>query len=57
LNRLGVETDNCLLLCEHFEVPFKSVIGSVLSVERVCTQINQQWLQGQRECERLFSSD
>jgi len=56
LNRLGIETDNWLFLCEHFEVPFKNVVGSVLSVERVCTQLKQHWAQGQRECERLFSS-
>ncbi|MFV1985594.1 MAG: transposase, partial [Thiohalomonadales bacterium] len=56
LNQLGMESDNWLFLCEHFELPFKSIVGSALSVKRVCVQLQQRWIQGQRQCERLFSS-
>jgi len=56
LNRLGIESDNWLFLCEYFELLFKNIVGSVLSVQRVCVQLQQRWIQGQRNCERLFSS-
>ena len=56
LSRLGIESDNWVFLCEHFEMPFKSVVGSALSMKRVCGQLQKRWIQGQRECERLFSS-
>jgi len=56
LNRLGIESDNWLFLCEHFEMPFKNIVGSAISIQRVCVQLQQRWVQGQRECERLFSS-
>ncbi|MFV1985573.1 MAG: hypothetical protein ACC657_18635 [Thiohalomonadales bacterium] len=36
LNRLGIESDNWLFLCEPFEMPFKSVVGSAISIQRVC---------------------
>jgi hypothetical protein len=55
LNRLGIESDNWLFLREHFEQSFKNVLSSALSIQRVCVQLQQRWVQGQRECERLFS--
>jgi len=37
-------------MCEHFEMPFKNIVGSALSVQRVCVQLQQRWIQGQRNC-------
>jgi len=56
LNRLGMESDNWLFLCQHFEMPFKKLVGSTITIQRVCVQLQQHWVLGQREFERFFSS-
>ncbi len=56
LNQLGIESNNWLFLCENFEIPFKYLVGSAISLQQVCVQLKQRWIQGQRNCKRLFSS-
>jgi REP element-mobilizing transposase RayT len=56
LARLGIEVDNWIYLTEHFESPFKSLVGTALSMRRACEALGQNWVHGVAQCERLFSS-
>ena len=56
LARLGMEAENWVYLAQHFESPFKSLVGSSISMKRACEQLGQRWVQGITQCERLFSS-
>jgi len=56
LVRLGLEPENWIYLSQHFESPFKSLVGTAISMKQACKQLGQCWVQGFKQCERLFSS-
>ena len=56
LTRLGIEAENWVYLTQYFESPFKSLVGSALSMRRACEQLGQHWVHGVAQGERLFSS-
>ena len=56
LARLGIEVDNWIYLAEHFESPFKSLVGTALSMRSACEQLGKNWVHGIFQGERLFSS-
>lgn len=56
LQRLNLDTKHWLYLSEHFESPFKHLVGAAHSVRQACEETGRQWAQGIRQCERLFSS-
>jgi len=56
LQRLGIEAENWVYLAQNFESPFKSLVGTTLSMRRACTELGQSWVHGANQCERLFSS-
>jgi hypothetical protein len=56
LARLGIEVDNWIYLAEHFESPFKSLVGTALSMRHACEQLGKNWVHGIAQGERLFSS-
>ena len=45
-----------MYLTQHFEHPFKHLIGAADHVRSACTALGQRWSQGISQCERLFSS-
>ncbi len=56
LQRLNIEPQHWHYLTIQFESPFKSLVDSAYEMRQACEQPGQQWAQGIRECERLFSS-
>jgi len=56
LARLGIEVNNWVYLTQHFESPFKSLVGTALSMKRACEQLGKNWVHGISHGERLFSS-
>ncbi len=57
LNRLEIKSDNWLFLCKNFEIPFKNVVGTTISIKQLCSKMKKNWFQGQRECQRLFPTN
>ena len=58
LQRLELDIDarNWVYLTQHFEHPFKHLIGAADRMRSACTALGQRWVQGISHCERLFSS-
>ena len=54
LSRLNIEEKNWLYLSQHFESPFKSLVGCACKVRQACDQLGKQWVQGVRRCSELF---
>jgi REP element-mobilizing transposase RayT len=54
--KLDMDTRHWLYLAQHFELPFKHLIGAADRVRSVCAILGQHWVQGISQCERLFSS-
>ena len=56
LARLGIDAENWIYLSQHFESPFKSLVGTTISMKQACEGLGQRWVQGITQSERLFSS-
>jgi len=56
LARLGINEENWIYLSKYFESPFKSLVGTTISMKRACEQLGQRWVQGITQSKRLFSS-
>ncbi len=54
--RLQLDQKHWLYLTQHFESPFRQLIGQAHHVRQACKALGQRWAQGVRQCERLFSS-
>ena len=53
---LDMETRHWLYLTQHFERPFRHLVGAAYHVRAACEALGQRWVQGINQCERLFSS-
>ena len=53
---LDMDTRHWLYLTQHFEHPFKQLVGAAHHVRSACEALGQRWVQGISQCERLFSS-
>jgi hypothetical protein len=56
LARLQLDTKNWLYLTQHFESPFKHLVGSAHSIRQACVGLGKNWAHGIRQCEVLFGS-
>ena len=56
LHRLQLDVRHWRYLTRHFEHSFKHLVGAAHHVRSVCETLGQRWVQGIRQCERLFSS-
>ena len=56
LERLQLDQRHWLYLAQHFESPFKKLIGRAHHVRQACEALGLHWAQGIRQCEKLFSS-
>ena len=56
LLRLELDSRHWLYLTQHFEHPFRQLVGAAHNVRSVCEALGQRWVQGISQCERLFSS-
>ena len=55
LQRLTIDPQHWHYLTTQFESPFKNLVGAVHEMRQACERLGQQWAQGIKECERLFS--
>ena len=53
---LDMDTRHWLYLTQHFEHPFRHLVGAAHHVRSACEALGQRWVQGISQCERLFSS-
>jgi len=56
LERLNIDAKHWLYLSQHFESPFKGLVGTAHTVRNACERLGKQWVQGIKQCETLFSS-
>ena len=56
LQRLKLDSRHWLYLTQHFEHPFRQLVGAAHHVRSACEALGQRWVQGISQCERLFSS-
>ena len=56
LQRLNMQTDNWVYLSEHFESPFKGLVGSVLALKNACQKLGYQRMPGLKSCESYYPS-
>ncbi len=56
LQRLELDSRHWLYLTQHFEHPFRHLVGAAHHVRSACEALGQRWVQGISQCERLFSS-
>jgi len=56
LQRLELDSRHWLYLTQHFEHPFRQLVGAAHHVRSACEALGQRWVQGISQCERLFSS-
>lgn len=54
LARLELETKNWLYLAQHFESPFKHLVGTAFNIRKACIDFGKSWAHGVRQCEELF---
>jgi len=53
---LDINSRHWLYLTQHFEDPFKHLVGAAHHMRSVCEAMGQRWAHGISQCERLFSS-
>ena len=53
---LDMDTRHWLYLTQHFEHPFRHLVGAAHHMRSACEALGQRWVQGISQCERLFSS-
>ncbi len=56
LQRLQLDARHWCYLTRNFEHPFKHLVGAAHHVRSACEALGLRWVQGIRQCERLFSS-
>jgi len=56
LQRMEMDASQFVYLSQHFESPFKNLVGAAHKVRKVCRAMGQNWVQGISQCERFFSS-
>lgn len=56
LQRMEMDASQFVYLSQHFESPFKNLVGAAHKVRKVCQAMGQNWAQGISQCERFFSS-
>jgi len=54
LSRLNIESKHWIYLANHFESPFKSLVGCAHQVRNACEQLGKSWSQGIKKCAELF---
>ena len=45
-----------IYLSQHFESPFKNLVGNAYHIKQACNELGQQWVHGIRQCEKYFPS-
>jgi len=55
LERLNIESKHWLYLTQHFESPFKGMVGSVYELKRACQVFKYTRTPGLRSCEKFFT--
>ena len=55
LERLNMGVQQWYYLTQHFESPFKGLIGSIHKLKQACQQLGYQRTPGRRSCELFFS--
>jgi hypothetical protein len=56
LQRLNIDPKHFIYLSQHFESPFKNLVGNAYHVRQACHELGQQWVHGIRQCEKYFPS-
>ncbi len=56
LQRLNIDPKHFIYLSQHFESPFKNLVGNAYHVKQACLELGQQWVHGIRQCEKYFTS-
>ena len=54
LQRLNLEASHWLYLTQHFESPFKGLVGSVYKLKQACQALGYTRMPGRRSCEQYF---
>lgn len=54
LTRLDIDEEHWLYMTQHFESSFKTLVGAVHSLRRVCEEMGYQRMPGRSSCEALF---
>ena len=54
LERLEIEEDHWLYITQNFESIFKTLVGSMYSLKKVCRVLGYQRMPGRGACEKLF---
>ena len=55
LERLNIAPQQWLYLTQHFESPFKGLVGSVYKLKQACQRLNYKRTPGLRSCQAYFS--
>ena len=56
LQRLNIAPKHFIYLSQHFESPFKNLVGNAYHVKQACYELGQQWVHGIHQCEKYFPS-
>ena len=54
LKRLDIAEDHWLYMTQNFESSFKTLVGAVHSLEKVCREMGYQRMSGRSSCEALL---
>ena len=54
LKRLDIDEEHWLYMTQNFESSFKTLVGAVHSLEKVCREMGYQRIPGRSSCEALF---
>ncbi len=54
LQRLNIEAKHWLYLTEHFESPFKGMVGCVFKLKQTCVALGYERTPGLRACKQFF---
>jgi REP element-mobilizing transposase RayT len=54
LERLNMDASQWLYLAQHFESPFKGLIGSIHKLRQACQALGYERMPGRRSCEQFF---